>query len=71
MLQIEGLCGGYNGNVLRMVERSIAQEKQRGVGYKLILAGKKATGYFTFRGFISMLRLLDSLISLITQMLKR
>ena len=46
-----GLCGGYNGNVLRMVERSITQEKQRGVGYKLILAGKKATGYFTFRGF--------------------
>ena len=46
-----GLCGGYNGNVLRMVERSIAEEKQRGVGYKLILAGKKATGYFSFRGF--------------------
>lgn len=46
-----GLCGGYNGNVLRMVERAIAEDKQRGVGYKLILTGKKATSYFSFREF--------------------
>ena len=46
-----GLCGGYNNNVLRAVERAIAADKSQGRDYSLVLSGKKATGYFSFRGY--------------------
>lgn len=46
-----GLCGGYNNNVLRSVERAITAGQSRGEDYELILSGKKAAGYFKFRGF--------------------
>ncbi|HCB37410.1 MAG TPA: F0F1 ATP synthase subunit gamma [Acidimicrobiaceae bacterium] len=45
-----GLCGGYNNNVLRAVERTIAAEAARGGDYELVLVGRKAQGYFRFRG---------------------
>ena len=46
-----GLCGGYNNNVLRAVERAIAADKSQGRDYALVLSGKKAAGYFSFRGY--------------------
>jgi F-type H+-transporting ATPase subunit gamma len=46
-----GLCGGYNTNVLRSVERAIIAGQARGEDYELILSGKKAAAYFKFRGF--------------------
>lgn len=46
-----GLCGGYNNNVLRMMEREIESRRSDGVDYELILCGKKANGYFRFRDF--------------------
>jgi F-type H+-transporting ATPase subunit gamma len=46
-----GLCGGYNNNVLRAVERAIAADSEKGIGYELVLSGKKANGYFAFRGY--------------------
>jgi len=46
-----GLCGGYNNNVLRSVERAIAAGQARGEDYELILSGKKAAAYFKFRGY--------------------
>ncbi|MBR80208.1 MAG: F0F1 ATP synthase subunit gamma [Acidimicrobiaceae bacterium] len=46
-----GLCGGYNNNVLRAVERSIESDRAAGRDYALILSGKKAAGYFSFRGY--------------------
>ena len=46
-----GLCGGYNNNVLRAVERSIDSDRAAGRDYALILSGKKAAGYFSFRGY--------------------
>ena len=46
-----GLCGGYNNNVLRAVERAIATDKSQGRDYALVLSGKKAAGYFSFRGY--------------------
>ena len=46
-----GLCGGYNNNVLRAVERAIAADKSQGRDYSLVLSGKKAAGYFSFRGY--------------------
>ncbi len=45
-----GLCGGYNTNVLRTVERAVAADTEVGRGYELVLVGRKAQGYFRFRG---------------------
>jgi F-type H+-transporting ATPase subunit gamma len=46
-----GLCGGYNTNVIRQAERSMAALKAQGKQTRLITVGKKATAYFKFRGF--------------------
>ena len=46
-----GLCGGYNTNVLRSVEREITAGQARGEDYELLLSGKKGAAYFNFRGF--------------------
>ena len=46
-----GLCGGYNTNVIRTAERSMAALKAEGKQTRLVTVGKKATGYFRFRGY--------------------
>lgn len=46
-----GLCGGYNTNILRLTERAIAEQTAAGVDYELVLAGKKANGYFRYREY--------------------
>ncbi len=46
-----GLCGGYNTNVIRAVEREMAQQRAQGKQTRLITVGKKATAYFRFRGY--------------------
>jgi F-type H+-transporting ATPase subunit gamma len=45
-----GLCGGYNANVLRLVERTIRAGRASGIEYRIISAGKKAPPYLRFRG---------------------
>jgi F-type H+-transporting ATPase subunit gamma len=45
-----GLCGGYNAYVLRASERLIRTGEQAGRQYSLSIVGKKAIGYFRFRG---------------------
>src|SRR5215216_1484752 len=44
-----GLCGAYNGNVIRAAERSMNRQRADGVQTRLITVGKKATSYFRFR----------------------
>jgi len=46
-----GLCGGYNTNVIRAAEREMARLRGEGKQTRLVTVGKKATGYFRFRGF--------------------
>jgi len=46
-----GLCGGYNTNVIRAAEREMARLRAEGKQTRLITVGKKATGYFRFRGY--------------------
>src|SRR5687768_11375090 len=46
-----GLCGGYNTNVIRTAEREMARLREEGKQTRLITVGKKATGYFRFRGY--------------------
>ena len=45
-----GLCGGYNTSVFRATERLLNQEQADGVEPRLFTVGKKAQGYFRFRG---------------------
>ncbi|WP_018351250.1 F0F1 ATP synthase subunit gamma [Longispora albida] len=45
-----GLCGGYNANAIRTCEQLIARLKADGKEVALYAVGRKAVGYYTFRG---------------------
>ena len=45
-----GLAGALNSNILRMTERFIAEQRAAGITVDLISVGKKAAGYFRYRG---------------------
>jgi len=45
-----GLCGGYNANVLRSVERTIRAGRQEGKEFQIVTCGKKGPPYLRFRG---------------------
>ena len=45
-----GLCGGYNAFVLRAAERLMRTGEHAGRNYRAVGVGKKALGYFRFRG---------------------
>ncbi|MAT80061.1 MAG: ATP synthase F1 subunit gamma [Phycisphaerae bacterium] len=44
-----GLCGAYNGTVLRTALNYIRDLKSNGIDYDLEVAGKKGLGYFKFQ----------------------
>jgi len=46
-----GLAGAYNSSVLRMAERFMVEQSDRGVELRLFAVGKKAQTYFAFRGY--------------------
>jgi F-type H+-transporting ATPase subunit gamma len=46
-----GLCGAYNANVLRKAEELMALLRQEGKAPVLYVVGRKAQGYFAFRGW--------------------
>ncbi len=46
-----GLCGGYNAGVQRAAEGEIKQDVLKGSDYTVIAVGRKAEGYFRFRGY--------------------
>ena len=43
-----GLCGGYNGNILRMAKARFAQLKNENIEYDLYVVGKKGISYFKY-----------------------
>jgi F-type H+-transporting ATPase subunit gamma len=45
-----GLAGGYNSGVLRTTERLVAEHVRNGAEVTLWTVGKKAPGYFRYRG---------------------
>jgi F-type H+-transporting ATPase subunit gamma len=45
-----GLSGAYNSSVLRAAERQIQLVEATGATARVVTVGKKATGYFRFRG---------------------
>ena len=46
-----GLCGGYNAGVQRATEGEIKDVVERGGDYTVVAVGRKAEGYFRFRGY--------------------
>jgi F-type H+-transporting ATPase subunit gamma len=46
-----GLCGGYNAGVQRAAEGEIKADVAAGRDYEVIPVGRKAEGYFRFRGY--------------------
>jgi F-type H+-transporting ATPase subunit gamma len=46
-----GLCGGYNSGVMRATEGEIKEDALKGRGHTIVAVGRKAEGYFRFRGF--------------------
>jgi F-type H+-transporting ATPase subunit gamma len=46
-----GLCGGYNAGVQRAAEGEIKADVLAGKSYTIIPTGRKAEGYFRFRGY--------------------
>ncbi len=46
-----GLCGGYNAGVQRAAEGEIKADVAAGKDYHVIPVGRKAEGYFRFRGY--------------------
>lgn len=45
-----GLAGGFSSNILKSAERIMAQKKAEGAEVEIIACGKKACGYFKYRG---------------------
>jgi len=46
-----GLCGGYNSGVQRAAEGEVKADVLAGEDYTIIPVGRKAEGYFRFRGY--------------------
>ena len=46
-----GLCGGYNAGIQRATEGEIKADVLAGKEYQVIAVGRKAEGYFRFRGY--------------------
>jgi len=46
-----GLCGAYNSAVVRAAEGSIREQAELGREYSLFVVGRKAEGYFRYRGY--------------------
>ncbi|HKY14553.1 MAG TPA: F0F1 ATP synthase subunit gamma [Microthrixaceae bacterium] len=46
-----GMAGAYNAGVIRAAEREIQAARGEGQDYRLITVGRRAAGYFRFRGY--------------------
>src|SRR5680860_22131 len=46
-----GLCGGYNSNIIRLTEKTIKQNKAKGMEVKLDVAGTRGRNYFRYMGY--------------------
>ncbi len=46
-----GLAGAYNSTIVRTAERALLAHQDEGRDYELTLAGRKAEGYFRYRGY--------------------
>lgn len=54
-----GLAGGFNTNVLRTAERLMKEKQAAGASVQVAACGKKALGYFSYRGVTPVLEFKD------------
>lgn len=46
-----GLAGGYNSSVIKAAERELHARRDEGTDYDLVLVGRKADAYFSYRNY--------------------
>jgi len=46
-----GLCGGYNSNIIRLTEKTIKQNRDKGRDVRLDIAGTRGRNYFRYMGY--------------------
>ena len=46
-----GLAGAYNSNIFRLAELALRDHRRQGRDYLLYVVGRKAQGYFRYRGY--------------------
>ena len=46
-----GLCGGYNSNVIRLIERTLKKIRDEGKSYKLDILGTRGKNHFRYMGY--------------------
>lgn len=54
-----GLAGGFNSNVLRAADKLYREKEREGIAVNVIACGKKAIGYFEYRGIEPVLEFRD------------
>ncbi len=54
-----GLAGGFNSNVLRTAEKLMREKEAEGIKVSIIACGKKACGYFEYRGIKPLVEVKD------------
>ncbi len=54
-----GLAGGFNSNVLRAAEKLMREKESQGAKVSIIACGKKACGYFEYRGIEPVIEVKD------------
>jgi F-type H+-transporting ATPase subunit gamma len=54
-----GLAGGFNSNVLRAAEKLMREKEADGIKVSIIACGKKACGYFEYRGIKPLVEVRD------------
>ena len=54
-----GLAGGFNSNVLRAAENMMREKQSQGIEVRVIACGKKACGYFDYRGITPIIEVKD------------
>lgn len=54
-----GLAGGFNSNVLRAAEKLMKAKQAEGIEVSIVACGKKACGYFEYRGIKPVIEVKD------------
>ncbi|MBE6473587.1 MAG: ATP synthase F1 subunit gamma [Coriobacteriaceae bacterium] len=54
-----GLAGGFNSNALRAAEKLMREKEAEGIKVSIIACGKKACGYFEYRGIKPLVEVRD------------
>ena len=45
-----GLCGGYNSNIIRLIEKTVRDTEEKGIGYELDIIGTRGRNHFRYIG---------------------